>query len=241
MDESRYDYPVTDYSFRRRAWTLLTTGDWVARILIESFLVVVSILAALAVDQWRDSQEDRELATQALQAFALEIQQNQARLQDVGPYRQGLREVIAGMRQEQEIQTADEFYAIVGLEPLRPSFLTRTVWETSLTTGAIPHIDFEIVNALSLTYSLQDRLSEFSRAGMPILARGGSVPPDQMDAALREVTVYLADLGRSESELLAAYEEVLRILEGALQEAPGEEASREAGGLSEPSGTDPGG
>ena len=212
MVKSAYDYPVTDYSFKRRLLTLLTHGDWMARIIIESLLIVFSILAALAVSEWQDSRENEELAHEALVAFEREIRQNKARLEDAGPYRQGLRQVLERMGAAGELRTAEEFHAMVGLEPLRPPFLTSTVWQTSLTTGAIPHIRFDLVNALSFTYSLQERLSEFSRSGMPVLARGGSVPPEQMPAALREVLVYLADLNRSEAELLAAYEEVLRIL-----------------------------
>ena len=37
-----------------------------------------------------------------------------------------------------------------------------------------------------------------------------------MPAAVREVIAYLGDLSRSEAELLAAYDEVLRMLDAAL-------------------------
>lgn len=212
MDEAGYQYPVTDYSFRTRALKLLTSGDWIARILIESVLIVFSILAALAVSEWQQGRENERLAQEALIAFEREIEQNKARLEDAGPYRQGLRDVLSRMNTEGELQTAEQFHSTVGLEPLRPPFLTSTVWQTSLTTGAIPHIDFELVNALSLTYSLQARLAEFSRSGMPELARGASPPSADMTAAVREVIIYLTDLNRSEAELLATYEEVLRVL-----------------------------
>lgn len=218
MDEASYKYPVTDYSFRKRLWTLVTSGDWIARIVIESFLIVMSILSALAVDAWRDGRKDQRLAHEALIAFESEISQNKGRLEDSGPYLAGLRSVIERMRESGEISSADQFYDQVPLEDLRPPFLTNTVWETSLTTGAIPHIDFAIVNALSYTYSLQQRLSDFSRTGMPTLARGSSVPDGRIDAALREVVVYLGDLSKSEADLLAAYDEVLKILHAAERE-----------------------
>ncbi|MDX1674546.1 MAG: hypothetical protein R3314_07130 [Longimicrobiales bacterium] len=191
------------------------SGDWLPRIIVESMLIVVSILLALAVNEYERNREDVELATQALTAFEREIRQNRARLEDVGPYRRGLRDVIVDMGASGALASSDEFQATIGLEALRPAFLTSTVWETALTTGALPHIDFDLVNALSLTYSLQARLEEFSRTGMPELARGGWVPPESMPGAIREVIVYLGELSRSESDLLAAYEEVLRILEEA--------------------------
>jgi hypothetical protein len=188
------------------------SGDWLPRIIVESALIVFSILVALAVSEWERNREDEELATQALTEFEREIRQNRARLEDVGPYRLGLRDVITRMGESGELASSDEFQTTIGLEALRPAFLTSTVWETAITTGALPHIDFNLVNALSLTYSLQARLEEFSRSGMPELARGGYVDGPDMPGAIREVTVYLGELSRSEAELLAAYEEVLRIL-----------------------------
>jgi hypothetical protein len=208
------------------------SGDWLPRILVESTLIVLSILLALAVNEYERNREDDELATQALAEFQREIRQNRARLEDVGPYRRGLRSVIARMGESGELASSDEFQATIGLEALRPAFLTSTVWETALTTGALPHIDFTVVNALSLTYSLQARLEEFSRSGMPVLARGGFVDREDMPGAIREVTLYLGELSRSEGELLAAYDEVLRIV--------AEATASEAAGLAGSTGPKPG-
>lgn len=201
---------------RRERIAATFSGEWLPRILIESALVVFSILLALAVSEWASDREDERLAVEALGGFHREIRQNRARLEDVGPYRRGLRDVIARMAESGEIASVDAFQATIGLEPLRPAFLTSTVWETALTTGAIPHIQFDVVNALSLTYSLQERLEELSRSGFPDLARGSHVDPADMPGALREVAVYLGEVSRSESDLLAAYDEVLRILDAAL-------------------------
>lgn len=206
------------------------SGDWLPRIIVESILIVLSILLALAVSEFQRNREDTELADQALRAFDREIRQNRARLEDVGPYRRGLREVIVRMDADGGLGSSDEFQSTIGLEALRPAFLTSTVWETALTTGALPHIEFDLVNALSLTYSLQARLEQFSRSGMPQLARGGWVAPDDMPGAVREVVVYLTELNRSESDLLAAYDEVLRILEEASDDdAPAEAAASGTG------------
>jgi type II secretory pathway pseudopilin PulG len=213
MDESSFNYPVGKLTIRRRIAKLFTSGDWMARILIESVLVVFSILAALGVNQWQNTKQNDEKATQAIAAFRREIEQNRARLVSVAPVHRGLRDAVQALGGTGMLSTAEQFHQNLPPDQLRPPFLTETVWETSLTTGAIPHIEFDIVNALSLTYSIQERFTEFSRTSMPTLARGVSVPPEEMPAAVREVIVYLADLSRGEAELLAAYEEVLRILQ----------------------------
>ena len=172
----------------------------------------MSILAALGVNQWQNTKSNEEKATQAIAAFRREIEQNQARLAAVAPVHRGLSDAVLALHGSGLLATAELFHQNLPPDQLRPPFLTSTVWETSLTTGAIPHIEFDVVNALSLTYSIQDRFIEFSSTSMPSLARGGSVAPADMPGAVSEVAVYLADLGRGESELLAAYEEVLRIL-----------------------------
>ena len=222
MDESSFDYPVERLTLRKRIAKLFTSGDWMARIIIESLLIVFSILFALAVNQWQNSKSNEDLATQALEAFHREIEQNRDRLAGVAPVHAGLRDVLVGMNASGAFPSAEAFHQMIGVEQLRPPFVTSTVWETSLTTGAIPHIPFDVVNALSLTYSTQERFIEFSRTSMPALARGGSVPVDQTTAAVREVVIYLSDLARSESELLAHYDEVLRILDEAM---PGDSAA----------------
>ena len=215
MDESAFDYPVEKLSIRRRVAKLLTSGDWIARILIESMLIVFSILAALAVNAWQNGKSNEELATQALSAFRREIEQNRDRLAGVAPVHAGLREVLVGMNASGAFPSSEAFHLMVGVEQLRPPFVTSTVWETSLTTGAIPHIDFEVVNALSLTYSTQERFLDFSRTSMPALARGASVPADEISSAVREVVVYLTDLASSEAQLLAYYEQALQVLDEA--------------------------
>ncbi len=49
MDESAYVYPTEKLTLRARIAKLFTAGDWMARILIESLLIVFSILFALAL------------------------------------------------------------------------------------------------------------------------------------------------------------------------------------------------
>jgi hypothetical protein len=212
MDESSFDYPVEKLTVRKRIRKLFTSGDWIARILIESGLIVVSILAALAVNQWQNTRSNHEKAEQSIAAFRREIEQNQGRLQSVAPVHRGLRDAVQALSAAGLLATAEQFHQNLPPDQLRPPFLTSTVWETSLTTGAIPHIEFEVVNALSLTYSMQNRFIDFSRTSMPALARGGMVSAEEMPGAVSEVMVYLADLSRGEAELLAHYEQVLHIL-----------------------------
>ena len=65
--------------------------------MVESLLVVGSILLALALDEWNEGQDYQDLATLSLVNFEREIQQNRLRLEDVTPFHVGLRDVLANM------------------------------------------------------------------------------------------------------------------------------------------------
>lgn len=49
---------------------------WLARVLFESLLIVLSVLLALAVDEWQDGRQRAERAEMALQSVRAELQEN---------------------------------------------------------------------------------------------------------------------------------------------------------------------
>jgi len=184
---------------------------WILKGLVESAFVVASILMALAVDEWAQNKEYEDLARQSLQIFDREIRQNRARLADVGPYHGGIRDLLGQMAALDE-EGLDVRPIVEGLES---PVLLSTAWETALATGALTHMDFETVSALSLTYSIQD---EFELGG-PALPRFSS--PETITAAqnrqqVSDASRYVMDLTQGESELLAVYDEVLDVIEKAL-------------------------
>ena len=184
---------------------------WILKGLVESSFVVASILMALAVDEWAQNKEYEDLASQSLEIFEREIGQNRARLVDVGPYHGGIRDLLGQMAALDE-EGLDVRPIVEGLES---PVLLSTAWETALATGALTHMDFQTVSALSLTYSIQEEFEE----GGPSLPRFFS--PETISAAenrqqVSEAFRYLMDLTQGESELLAVYDEVLEVIEEAL-------------------------
>ncbi len=188
---------------------------WILKGLVESVLVVASILLALAVDEWAQDQEYQELANQTLVIFQRELVQNRARLVDVSPYHGGIRDLLAQMAAiEEENLDVRPFF-----EGLDPPVLLSTAWETALATGALTHMDFEIVSALSLTYSIQEGFQERVGDRRPSFA-----PPEILSASQRRQQVteardYVVVLTRGESELTAVYDEALNLIAQALKDA----------------------
>jgi hypothetical protein len=175
---------------------------------VESIFVVGSILMALAVDEWSQNREFAELADQSLGIFEREILLNQARLADVVPYHTGIRDLLGQMRQIPDRQM--DVRSI--MEGLTPPVMLNTAWETSLATGALTHMDFEVVSALSLTYSIQDGFENRSRLQRPrfsapdVLTQAQTL--DQVDQAYE----YVAALTRDEVELLTVFNQALELI-----------------------------
>ena len=185
---------------------------WLLRMSVESVLIIISILAALAVDNLRDNAANNRLAVRSLQIFRREIRQNLARLDDVAPYHDGLRTVVT---QAHASPSADVDIRSIA-EGLQPTVLLNTAWETALATGALTHIDVEIVSALSLTYSIQQRFVDDNRAQLPRPLAHGASAPEQSRSALEETYAYLNQLVVAEQELRGVYEQALKILDTTL-------------------------
>jgi hypothetical protein len=178
-------------------------SEWILKGLVESTFVVGSILMALAVDGWSENRGFAEIADQSLGIFQREILQNRARIADVNPYHAGIQDLLGKMRGE----APEAFEVRTVMEGLEVPVLQNTAWQTAVATGALTHMEFEVVSALSLTYSLQDRF-----AGRETRPRSREPDRGSQEAAVLEALDYLTSLTADESELLGVYNQALEIL-----------------------------
>jgi hypothetical protein len=192
---------------------------WLAEVLVQSIMIVLSILLALWVDEWKQQHAERQLAQVSLSNFLHEVQQNQARLDDILPYHTGMRSMVKELESAHSIRTPTDFQSAVGLDGLRPPFLLATAWQTAVATGALQHIDYETVSALSLTYTLQDRFREESRSGIQSVLQASNFQPGHADAALRSADIFLNDVVASEEELRATYAQAASLLRKKLNDS----------------------
>jgi hypothetical protein len=186
-------------------------------VLVESVLVVGSILLALALDEWSEDQDFQDLATLSLINFEREIDQNRLRLEDVTPFHSGLRDIMANLDAEGASVPATTVRNI--LEGFQPALLVRTAWETAVATGALGYMDYDVVAGLSLTYNLQERLVALNESGLNDLLVGG------FQSVETELLIYLAnrymrDLIEAEQELEGVYDLVLSLIGETLGERP---------------------
>lgn len=191
---------------------------WLAEVIVQSIAVMVSILLALWVDQWKQRRAARDLAMESMSNFAKEIRQNEARLDDVLPYHEAIRSMLQQVEKSHSIHTQAEFQNAIGLDGLRPPSLLQTAWQTSVTTGALTHLDYETVAALSFTYTLQDRFREDSRAGFQSIMQASDFRPGEADIAVHSADNYLREVVNSENDLRATYAQAEQVLSRKLKE-----------------------
>ena len=48
------------------------TSVWLSRVLFESALITISIVVALALDEWRDNRQDQQIVEHAMENFLAE-------------------------------------------------------------------------------------------------------------------------------------------------------------------------
>lgn len=187
---------------------------WLPQVTIESILIVVSILVALGLDSWRQERNDEEFVRTALSNFQIEIQRNQARIDDATPFNQGLRTVLSQHYGVGDIDTVDEFVSMV--EIYSPAALQSTAWDTALATGSLAKMEYSLVSALSLTYSLQDRYDSSTRSGMNDLTSPQYLSEDKLKLAIYNSIRFLDDVTGMEEELAVIYVEASRVIQAAL-------------------------
>jgi hypothetical protein len=200
--------PTKRIQQQRPPMTSNVTAVWLPRVLFESALIVVSILVALGLDEWRQNRQNADVIRHALTSFLSEVQQNKNRVEDATPFNQGLRLVLNRHYIDDDIESVDEFVSMV--ESYSPVVLQSTAWETALATGSLAKMDYNLVAALSLTYSLQNR-SGFSELTSP-----QNLAEDTLKLAAYNSIRYLDTITGMETELGVIYGEATIIIQSAI-------------------------
>lgn len=184
---------------------------WLGKVFFESFLVMFSILGALAISNWQNERSQRESVYRSMVTIQQEILQIQQWTEESEPYHQGLQTVVMNMSLDERAVSGDEIRQI--LDGLRPFVAKKSAWETMVDTGVLHIVDFELVNALSLAYGLQGRFDELYNDGLRDLIKDSFVHHDNSDALLYSALHFFNDVGETEQELLAVNAQVIEMLE----------------------------
>ncbi len=117
------------------------------RLFLEFFSIVLGVLLALGLNEWRENRSHQSQANAALLNIKNELQSN---LEILTAIHENNTTTIKLMTENQDADSSEERKFIPGLQ------LRETAWETFLSTNVSNYVDYETVLILSETYSFQD-------------------------------------------------------------------------------------
>lgn len=182
--------------------------EWLPRVAVESMLIVLSILLALAVDQWRESRSRAERAELALAAIQAEMRENRRLVEKALDYHVTLADTLSVLAERGVNKPPPGAYP-QGLAA--PGRVIRTAWETARSTGTIVDLPYPVVLRLSRVYGRQAEYEELSRALLHTAYT--QVASEGVEAFLRGYANWIGvaqDFAGRERILLEAYDAALR-------------------------------
>jgi hypothetical protein len=185
-------------------------ASWLPRTIVESALIVISILLALTLDEWQEDLEIQELIDRSIVNFQNELTQNKSRIEDIGVYHRGVLQVLQRRTFVSDSQSLEEFRNI--MEALQPIVLTSSAWETAVATGALGRMDYELVSALTLTYNTQLRFDDDYRSTLRLLLSPINLNQENLPITTYNAGRFVTDVTSAESELSVYYAQTLELI-----------------------------
>lgn len=139
---------------------------WLPRVLVESTLIVFSVLLALILNEWREAEAQEERVELALAAIRSEVLENQRLVADALEYHIQIARSFSASS-ESGSAMPDLNAATQGL--LAPARVLRTAWESARGTGVSSEIPYSTVLKLSTAYARQTEYEDLSRSVSQVL------------------------------------------------------------------------
>ncbi|MCB1037785.1 MAG: hypothetical protein KDD47_28385 [Acidobacteria bacterium] len=174
-------------------------------LLLEAFSVVLAVLLALAVDEWREERADSALGKLAEERITTEIRAN---LEELSASAARHDEILAGLDRSLAEVPAEGSQLELAVN-FSIAVLSSSAWETSRATQAVNHMDFDRVLRIARVYDLQDLYLEAQREvvrHISALGSGGGLSPQEI---LRGLRGRISTVQELEQGLLSAYREAL--------------------------------
>ncbi|MFL6518852.1 MAG: hypothetical protein ACJ8NS_01375 [Chthoniobacterales bacterium] len=186
----------------------MKSRSWLSDLIIQPFMIVLSILAALAVNNWQESRALAKRVADARTAFANEITANRQLLvsSDYLPHHRRLRADYEKAQQQGAPDPHTFFDTGVHPAPLRDS-----AWRMLSGTDTLMRFPPDFALALTDIYRLQDSIAKSNEGFLNALVAPRSdreTPAYTKDVAV-SISMFLNDLVPAEERLVAGYDHAL--------------------------------
>lgn len=180
---------------------------WLPRLLVESALIVFSVLLALAVDEWRDHRASLARSREALSAITTELKSNREAVQRTSEFHAGVHAKLREFAAAGKPIDLSQLHGGV----FQPATLLQSAWITARDTGALEPLPFSLVSELSKTYEYQTQYMTLSRAisdDITIDLRRRGLEP-VLKEGLPGFTTLAQDFSSREQNLVKVYDAAL--------------------------------
>jgi hypothetical protein len=178
---------------------------------LESGMIVLSVLLALAASSWADTRREHALVDQARSSFAREIRANRTRIATALPYHQALTEAVLAVDSTGGVASYADWRKRVPIwSGFAPTDVASTAWQSAIATGALAHMRYPEVAAVSTVYTLQGKFDAFNTSYIPLF----DFSDPAMAATVRRMRAYMQTVVAYETALMADYDSALVRLDG---------------------------
>jgi hypothetical protein len=146
MTDPTSDSHVATASFTKGTRHALRSRQWIGRAIFEASLIVLGLVGALLIDEWRDTRERNQRVRSALESISAELRGNREALDTVIASNEQL---MATLRESAKSGTTYQGRI------LYRAGLTSIAWEAARDAGATSDVPFALLMALGGAYSAQ--------------------------------------------------------------------------------------
>ncbi len=190
------------------------------KILRESLLIVLSILLALVINEWRANQKLEAEKEKILASITLELENNLESLQLVYPYHQRISQSLNELLTDQYVEdslgdrTGIELFLHYSGHHFQEPRVQANAWQTAQLSGTMSQFDNEIIYRLSALYELQNEGVETGwKKSVEMFYGTDSFEPSKNRAVLLKIQLAMNSLAGMERYLIEKHEETLAFLQ----------------------------
>lgn len=192
-----------------------STPAWWGRVLVESVLIVFSILLALFFDEWRNERNLAEQRDRAIADIHAEIVLNLAAVEGVVGYHRTVRDSLGALLRRLGQDSGAEASAWELAQDAAPNGIQRpgvtsTAWQTAAASEALALLDIGLTNRLGSLYDIQARGIESTvQRVQDLLFDPILFDPGRSIAVLRVLQALANEMAGQELYLAERYREIL--------------------------------
>lgn len=175
---------------------------WLGEATFQAALIVLSLLLALAADEWRDRRARAERVEVALAAIRQELAANRVAAARAAAHH---RQIVDTLRKLDAVPPERRLAAFPG-NVINPAAVVSTAWQVAQLSGAVADMPLPLVLALARVYDAHDYYARTSQAMLQMIyTRVFAVGYGEVTKSSGNMAGIINDMSNWERGLTAGY------------------------------------